>query len=528
MDTYDVAIVGYGPVGQLLSLLLGQRGYRVAVLERFPAAYPLPRAVHLDHEVARILQSVDLRSDRDPVIEPYDDWYQWRNAAGKTLLNVDWRGVGPSWWHTSNFFSQPELERELDLRVQKQPSVTLMRGATVVGLEQDLNGVIVVATASTTDSSTPAEQRVRAQYVVGCDGANSAVRELTGLTTTDIGFPFDWLILDMIPNEPMHFDPPAWQLCDPARPTTIVPGGPGRRRWEFMALPGEDIQDLNRAEKAWELLQPWGLRPDNATLERHAVYRFQARWADQWRQGHILIAGDAAHLMPPFAGQGMCAGLRDVNNLEWKLDLVLRGQADDTLLDSYGPERTPHVRHFIEMSLQLGRVICVPDPEAAAQRDKEMIAGMEDLTLAPLAAEPPRLGMGALAAGDPAAGLLSIQSRVGHAGREGLFDDLFGHGWFVLIRAVLPSLSAKAQATVARLGLRVLTIGDSEDSEDAGDSNGVDAVDLEGRYAAWFQELQAEAIVVRPDFYVYAALSSLDEVDETLVTWDGRFPGPPW
>lgn len=133
MDTYDVAIVGYGPVGQLLSILMGQRGYRVAVLERWPTAYPLPRAVHLDHEIARVLQSVDLRSDRDPVIEPYDDWYEWRNAAGQTLLKVDWRGVGPSWWHTSNFFSQPELERELDLRVQKQASVTVMRGCTVTG-----------------------------------------------------------------------------------------------------------------------------------------------------------------------------------------------------------------------------------------------------------------------------------------------------------------------------------------------------------------------------------------------------------
>lgn len=228
MDAYDVAIVGYGPVGQLLSLLLGQRGYRVAVLERFPEAYALPRAVHLDHEVARILQSVDVRSDRDAVIEPYDDLYQWRNAAGKTLLNVDWTGVGPSWWHTSNFFSQPELERELDLGVEKQASVTVMRGVTVRGLEQDLDGVTVLGTTSTTDGSTPAGQRVRARYVVGCDGANSAVRELTGLTTTDVGFPFDWLIVDMIPNEPMHFDPPAWQLCDPARPTTIVPGGPGR------------------------------------------------------------------------------------------------------------------------------------------------------------------------------------------------------------------------------------------------------------------------------------------------------------
>lgn len=517
MDTYDVAIVGYGPVGQLLSILLGQRGYRVVVLERWPAAYPLPRAVHFDHEIARVLQSVDLRSDRDAVIEPYDDWYEWRNAAGQTLLKVDWRGVGPSWWHTSNFFSQPELERELDLRVQKQASVTVMRACTVTGVEQDLNGVTVVATTAT-GGPEPQEQRVRAHYVVGCDGANSVVREVAGLTITDIGFPFDWLILDMIPNEPMRFEPPAWQLCDPVRPTTIVPGGPGRRRWEFMALPGEDIQDLNRADKAWQLLQPWGLTPDNAVLERHAVYRFQARWADQWRQGRILIAGDAAHLMPPFAGQGMCAGVRDANNLAWKLDLVLRGQADDSVLDSYGPERTPHVRYFIEFSMQLGRVICVPDAEAAARRDQDMIAAIEDPALAPPPPDPPRLGPGVLVTDDPAAGVLSIQSRVGFAGREGLFDDLVGHGWFLLTRVPRPELSSEAQAIWARLDGRALTVGEGTDQDL------VDVVDLDGRYAEWFRDLGAEAVIVRPDFYVYAALPAVDALDETLVALGRQVP----
>jgi len=517
MDTYDVAIVGYGPVGQLLSILLGQRGHRVVVLERFPGPYPLPRAVHFDHEIARILQSVDLRSDRDPVIEPYDDWYEWRNASGQTLLKVDWRGVGPSWWHTSNFFSQPELERELDLRAQKEPSVTLWRGRTVTGLEQDLNGVTVLSSA--TDDPTAGEQRVRARYVVGCDGANSAVRELAHLSMTDVGFPFDWLILDMIPNDPMRFEPPAWQLCDPARPTTIVPGGPGRRRWEFMALPGEDVQDLNRADKAWQLLQPWGLTPHNATLERHAVYRFQARWADEWRQGRILIAGDAAHLMPPFAGQGMCGGLRDVNNLVWKLDLVLHGRADDSVLDSYGPERTPHVRYFIDFSMQLGRVICVPDAADAAKRDEEMIAAIEDPALAPPPAEPPRLGPGLLVVGNPAAGVLSIQSRAEQRGREGLFDDVVGYGWFVLSRRPLPPLTAEAGEVFDRLGGRALTIGSLA-------GTAVDLVDLDGRYDAWFDELQADAVVLRPDFYIYAALPSVDDVNLALSELARRVPAP--
>ena len=200
---YDVAIVGYGPVGQLLAALLGQRGFRVVALERYSEIYPKPRAVHFDHEVARILQAVGIRADTNPIIEPYDDWYEWKNAERRTLLKLDWRGVGPSYWHTSNFFSQPELENA---------------------------------------------ETLRARYVVGCDGANSTVRRLLGIDVADLGFFFDWLILDMIPGDPMHFDPPAWQLCDPARPTTIVPGGPGRRRWEFMALPGEDVNESGGCE----------------------------------------------------------------------------------------------------------------------------------------------------------------------------------------------------------------------------------------------------------------------------------------
>ncbi len=501
--SYDVAIVGYGPVGQLLATLLGQRGYQVVVIERYADIYPMPRAVHFDDEVARILQSVDIRSDTNPIIEPYDNWYEWRNAARQTLLKVDWRGVGPSWWHTANFFAQPDLERELCARAAAQATVTVRRGLTVVDVQQDDYGVTLVVqptvqSGGAQQNETQQPETVRARFLVGCDGANSTVRKLAGLTVADLGFFFDWLILDMIPHEPMTFDPPAWQLCDPARPTTIVPGGPGRRRWEFMALPGEDINDLNKAETAWEFLQPWGVTPDNAVLERHTVYRFQAHWADQWRSGRVLIAGDAAHLMPPFAGQGMCAGLRDVFNLAWKLDLVLRGVADEQLLDTYGLERAPHVRYFIDVSIGLGRVICVPGQADAAERDKQMIAQLENPRLAPPPPPPPRLGPGLLAADDPHAGLLAIQSRVTYGNVEGLFDDVVGRGWFILTTAPEVPLPAAAQDTLKRIGARVLRIGPPG-------SAGIDLGDVDGRYLDWLAELGADTVIVRPDFYVYAA-----------------------
>src|SRR5882762_610584 len=191
MDTYDVAIVGYGPVGQLLATLLGQRGFHVVVLESHADIYPMPRAVHFDHEVARILQAVDIRSDTNPIIEPYDNWYEWKNAARETLLKVDWRGVGPSWWHTSNFFAQPDLERELDARARAHPTVTVRRGLTAVDVEHDDDGVTL--TAQRSDADSPDTTTIRARYLVGCDGANSTMRRLLGIDLNDIGFFYDWL-----------------------------------------------------------------------------------------------------------------------------------------------------------------------------------------------------------------------------------------------------------------------------------------------------------------------------------------------
>jgi len=494
---YDVALVGFGPVGQLLAILLGQRGWRVAALERWPGAYPLPRAVHFDHEIARVLQSAGVaerlagKTEDAPI-------YEWRNAAGEVLLRFGReKGTGFSGWPDSNMFAQPDLERLLEARAREIPGVAVMRSREVVGLRQAGDEVVLEAT----DSS-----EVRARYAVGCDGANSSVRQMLGMQVSDLGFAFDWLVVDLIPNAPRVWDPKNWQLCDPARPTTLVSGGPGRRRWEFMRLPHETIEELDSAKTAWRLLEPWGFTPSNATLERHAVYTFRARWADAWRVGRVLLAGDAAHQMPPFAGQGMCSGLRDAANLAWRLDLVLGGRAPDALLDSYQTERLTHVRALIDFSVALGRVICVADPEAAAARDAEMIPAARASGVS-LPQPLPRLGPGVFLEGSPCAGQLFPQDLVRSGERVGLFDDVVGRG-FALVSPICDPRSLLAPdlaAFFASLGGVSAHVGP-----------GGPVVDVTGRYAKWFDAAGATVALQRPDFAVFGTAAGPDAAN-TLV-----------
>jgi flavoprotein hydroxylase len=492
----DVIIVGCGPVGAVLAALLGQRGWRVEVLERRPVAYTLPRATSFDGETARLLAATGIGAGLGRISESATG-YQWRSAAGKVLLDIEFSRVGRYGWPDANTMHQPALEELLAGRLAELPSVSVRPGHRVVDIAESERGV--AATAQTEDGETSV---FKARWLVGCDGANSFVRNHAGVAVTDLGFSYEWLLCDVRLNTPREFIPTNVQLCDPERPTTLVGSGPGRRRWEFMLLPGEAEGDLGSTDDmAWRLLARQGVTPRTAALLRSDVYRFRAMSADQWRAGRVFLAGDAAHLMPPFAGQGMCTGIRDAANLAWKLDLVLAGRAPEPLLDTYTVERRPQAKAAVVASVKLGRVICVTDPAAAADRDAAILANGGGRTTTPPAAEPLTGGLIHRAAGGyTGAGDVIIAGRVEANGVTGRFDDLAGRGFVLLTTEDLEHALTRTQRSFlagldARMA-RLLPVGPAATAPG-------EVRDVDGAYHAYLAGLGASTVLVRPDFHVF-------------------------
>lgn len=502
-DAFDCVVVGAGPVGLLTALLLGRDGWRVAVVERWLSRYPLPRACTIDHEALRILQSAGVMEEHHGLFEPSlgeRGGYQMRNADGELLRAINWNREAESGWPNTNGFYQPDLEQVLELMVGALPNVDIRRGWTCTDLAETPDESVTVEVAPTEGDAH--RLSLRASWVIAADGANSAVRELLGVESADSGFEADWLVVDYAPLVDREWDAFVTQYCDPAQPATAVNSGPGRRRFEFMRQADTTVEELGQPDTAWRLMAPWGVTPDNARLERHAVYTFRGRCVQDWRRGRVFLAGDAAHLMPPFLGQGLCAGLRDARALTWRLDLVQRGLADAWLLDTYGSERREHVRVIIDEAVSIGRVICETDPARAAARDAAF--RMELTDRAAHAVEPPHPRLGepstTLSSGG-VEGRLSVQGRVEVEGRTGLYDDIVAGGWQLIGWEQDPA-EALSDADLAWF----TDIGGTAQAVSADGP----VRDVDGTYRRWFQEHGCTVVLTRPDFYVFAAGTSSD------------------
>ena len=359
----DVAVVGFGPVGATVAGLLAQHGHDVVVIDRDSDIYALPRAAHLDQDVLRIVQTLGCIDAVVPITRP-NPGMDFLTADRQVLLSMRTSGRTPSGWPASSMFHQPGFDRALRTRAVELGARPHL-GVTMTGLTDHGEHVRV---------DLGNDGSIDARWVIACDGAGSTARTTLGVDVDDLEFEESWLVLDLVLDE--GITPPselALQVCDPARPHTLVPMPAPRFRFEFMLLPGEDPAWMQRPEAIDGMLAAW-IDPSTAHVERAASYTFHGLVATRWRTGRVLLAGDAAHQMPPFLGQGMCSGLRDAANLAWKLDLVLDRRAPDTLLDSYQAEREPQVRAIVDAAVEFGRLICTTDVAVAAERDEAMLA----------------------------------------------------------------------------------------------------------------------------------------------------------
>lgn len=342
----DVLVVGYGPVGAALGCFLGQYDTQTLIVDRATDIFMAPRAIALDNEALRILQMAGLGEDAFARVAIPHVRMHCRYVGEFARINTSGSIDGHAKLST---FYQPEMERALRAQVARHGSVQTELGVELTAFAQ--NGDGVRATLQHADGRT---LTVHAKYLVGADGASSLVRKAIGQDFEGQTYAEDWLIVDAqkVPRPIDHIE----FICDPKRPTPHMVAPGERERWEFMLQPGETREQMETPDAIRELLRPWG-EPGQMHIERKAVYRFHARTCESFQKGRVFLVGDAAHITPPFVGQGLVAGLRDVANLGWKLAWVLRGQAAPAILDSYDQERRPHARAMIGLARLMGHLV---------------------------------------------------------------------------------------------------------------------------------------------------------------------------
>lgn len=513
-SNFQVAIVGAGPVGLTLANLLGVYGIRTVVLERNATTVEEPRAIACDAESLRTYQAAGLYDDvASEMLLGFDVDYV--NSAGKVLFSPD---IGPTpYGHAlQNSFDQPVLERQILQGLERFAHCEVRFGHLVEHLEQRLDAVSV---SGTTEGGERFD--ITARYVIGCDGGRSHVRQHLGVEMQGTTAPQRWLVVDTV--DPYLDDAFACRFfCDPDRPGMTLKKRHAKRRWEWMLLPGEQDGDLLEEDKIHELLARY-TKPEQVTIERKCVYTFHSIVADRYRDGRILIAGDAAHMMPPFAGQGMNGGVRDARNLAWKLALVLGGGADDELLDTYEIERRDHIIEATRIANRLGDLIQPTSHWRAWVRDAvflgiQLVPGLQrtldSWMLATLRA--PRLPAGMFVPTDASSGIAGEMIPQPDVtllnGDTCRLDELLGTGFVILGIGSDPATELPETVRSAWRALDARFVHIVRDrpapSADAG-------VDTGGGLFAWAGDSAECFLAIRPDKFVIARFSAANAVEVT-------------
>lgn len=539
----DVAIIGLGPTGLTLAHLLGQRGCRVTVVEREPKFYGNARAVYTDDECMRIFQAADLAGELEAEMN-IDLPVQWVLKDGSVLAQFV-RADRPNGWAASNFFYQPFLETRMEARLARYSNVTVLRGREATRLEQDKDGVTIFHTSNRgtdygqiTLEPTPSEddeQVLRARYVVGCDGGRSQVRALLGIKLSGKSFPNPWLVVDikaLDDGECLRHLPYFNFCCDPDCPTVSCPQPGGRHRFEFMLMPGQTREYMEDPATIRSLLAKH-VDPAKVEILRKLVYTFNALVAERWRDGRVLIAGDAAHMTPQFMGQGMSSGVRDAYNLAWKLEAVVSGRLDDRVLDSYERERKPHAKEMIDISVAMKDFVSIANPLKALLRN----AVVRMMLKLPYAGRyiregrfkpPPTYAAGSYLglprrrrSGSEGRPIPQPEMRTTD-GRRVMLDHALGEQFALIGFGIDPrtGLDARAIETLDRLGTRYLSVyglGRRPQGDDLRRRTTppglVEIEDLSGDLGRWLRRSGGRlgsVAVIRPDKFVFALAPSAE------------------
>jgi 3-(3-hydroxy-phenyl)propionate hydroxylase len=501
---YDVAIVGYGPSGAVAAGLLGMQGLRVFVCDKAQDIYSLPRAFALDHEIMRVFQQLGVAEQVLAHTEPFtpSEFYGVDGQLIKRFTTVE--PPYPLGYVPSLVFSQPPVERILREHVQTLPSVDVALGCELLELVQEAQGASLQLRNA--DGSA---RHVRARYVIGCDGASSSVRSAVGIALEDLGFDEPWLVVDVLVNQSGLAKLPqtSVQFCEPARPCTYLIGPKNHRRWEIALNEDEDLKQVATPEGTWALLSRW-ITPDDAILWRKATYRFHALVADNWRVGCVFVAGDAAHQQPPFLGQGMCQGIRDVVNLSWKLGAVLRGEASNDLLETYCTERKMHVTELTTRIKAIGQIVGQRDTAKARERDAHLLAECGGVVKSVSRQNvQPALVVGLLSPQPHAArGTIFPQPWIGRGNAQLRLDTLAGTGWRLVVSASADKALLHSAVSAKSPLMTVVDMAEPDFQE------------VDGVLASWFSQHECMAAIVRPDHYVYGIASSAETLTAQLDT----------
>lgn len=494
--THDVAIVGYGPVGATAANLLGQMGLNVVVIERDPDIYFRARAISTDEEVLRIWQQVGLADRLNADMQP-GAGANFVDAAGVSIarLTPANRGNGHP---PQQFIYQPAVDRVLRDGVERFPNISLLLEHECLRITQHADSTELMLADLTRDEF----KRVRATYVIAADGGSSSIRGQLGVGFTGRTYSQRWIVIDtkVIEEWPGH-DRLRFH-CNPARPTVDCPTPLGHHRWEFPVRDHEDEKDLLTEDAIWEVLTSQGITKSNVAIIGFACYNHHVRFADRWRVGRVFLAGDAAHAMPPWIGQGMCAGVRDVANLCWKLQAAISGSLPESVLDTYEAERLPHVKEVTNRAVKVGAIIIERNRIRAAIRNHALrtatkIPGFTSWLRNHRWLPDARYRAGLLARnGNPATGWLIPQPWViDEKGDHVRFDDVIGGRWTVLYTGLERSWPQWQSAGVPEI--RVLPPGSTPGADRI--------VDHDGKLITWLRRKKATVVAVRPDGFVYAA-----------------------